>query len=56
MVIEYNRDVIKTADWVLDLGLGGGMRGGEVVAEGTPKKMAKVTASYTGGLFGGDIK
>ncbi|MEP3755833.1 MAG: excinuclease ABC subunit UvrA [Alteripontixanthobacter sp.] len=51
VVIEHNLDVIKTADWVLDLGPGGGVRGGEVVAEGTPEKVAKVEGSYTGGYL-----
>lgn len=48
MVIEHNLDVIKTADHVLDLGPGGGVRGGEVVAQGTPEEVAAVDASYTG--------
>ena len=48
VVIEHNLDVIKTADWILDLGPEGGVRGGEVVAEGTPEKVAKVKASFTG--------
>ena len=47
-VIEHNLDVIKTADHVLDLGPGGGVRGGDIVAEGTPEKVAKVKGSYTG--------
>ncbi len=51
VVIEHNLDVIKTADWVLDLGPGGGVRGGEVVAEGTPEKVAACEASYTGGYL-----
>ncbi|WP_336986184.1 excinuclease ABC subunit UvrA [Altererythrobacter aquiaggeris] len=51
VVIEHNLDVIKTADWVLDLGPGGGVRGGEIVAEGTPEKVASVAASYTGGYL-----
>lgn len=41
-------DVIKTADWILDLGPEGGVKGGEIVAEGTPEDMAKVERSYTG--------
>ncbi len=48
VVIEHNLDVIKTADWILDLGPDGGVRGGEVVAEGTPEEVAAVPASYTG--------
>ncbi|MXO90591.1 excinuclease ABC subunit UvrA [Pontixanthobacter aquaemixtae] len=48
VVIEHNLDVIKTADHVLDLGPDGGVRGGEIVAEGTPEEVAKVKGSYTG--------
>jgi excinuclease ABC subunit A len=48
VVIEHNLDVIKTADHVLDLGPGGGVRGGKVVAEGTPEDVVKVPESYTG--------
>ena len=48
VVIEHNLDVIKTADWVLDLGPGGGVRGGEIVAEGTPEKVVEVPESFTG--------
>ncbi|MDH4013852.1 MAG: ATP-binding cassette domain-containing protein, partial [Chromatiales bacterium] len=48
VVIEHNLDVIKTADWVLDLGPEGGDGGGQVVAEGTPEKVAESAASYTG--------
>ena len=48
VVIEHNLDVIKTADWILDLGPDGGVRGGEVVAEGTPEAVAEVAESYTG--------
>jgi len=48
VVIEHNLDVIKTADWLIDLGPEGGVRGGEIVAEGTPEKVAKVKGSYTG--------
>src|SRR5690606_22829198 len=48
VVIEHNLDVIKTADWVLDLGREGGVRGGEVVAQGTPEQVAAEPRSYTG--------
>ena len=48
MVVEHNLDVIKSADWVIDLGPEGGVRGGFVVAEGTPEDVAKVEASHTG--------
>lgn len=48
LVIEHNLDVIKTADWVIDLGPEGGDGGGTIVATGTPEKIAKVAESYTG--------
>jgi excinuclease ABC subunit A len=48
LVIEHNLDVIKTADWVLDLGPEGGTRGGTIVAAGTPEDVARVEASHTG--------
>src|SRR4051794_41913699 len=48
LVIEHNLDVIKTADWVIDLGPEGGSGGGRVVAEGTPEEVAMVAASHTG--------
>jgi excinuclease ABC subunit A len=48
VVIEHNLEVIKTADWVIDLGPEGGVRGGEIVAEGTPEQVAKEPRSYTG--------
>ena len=48
LVIEHNLDVIKTADWVIDMGPEGGDGGGLVVAEGTPEQVAAVEASYTG--------
>ncbi len=51
VVIEHNLDVIKTADWVIDLGPEGGVKGGEIVAQGTPETVAKVAASYTGGYL-----
>jgi len=48
VIIEHNLDVIKTADWIIDLGPEGGDRGGEIIATGTPEQVAKVTRSYTG--------
>ena len=48
IVIEHNLDVIKSSDWVIDMGPEGGFRGGKVVAEGTPEEVAKVKESYTG--------
>ena len=45
VVIEHNLDVIKSSDWVIDMGPEGGFRGGTVVAEGTPEDVAKVSAS-----------
>jgi len=48
VVIEHNLEVIKTADWILDLGPEGGDGGGEIVAAGTPEQVAKVKTSYTG--------
>ncbi len=48
IIIEHHLDVIKTADWIIDLGPEGGERGGRVVAEGTPEQVAKSKGSYTG--------
>ena len=48
VVIEHNLDVVKSADWIVDLGPDGGDRGGRVVAEGTPEQVAKTAGSYTG--------
>ncbi len=48
IVIEHNLDVIKTADWVVDMGPDGGNRGGTIVAAGTPEDVSRVRASYTG--------
>ncbi|MEO6513067.1 MAG: excinuclease ABC subunit UvrA [Candidatus Saccharimonadales bacterium] len=48
VVIEHNLDVIKNADWLIDMGPEGGSGGGNIVAEGTPEQVAKVAASYTG--------
>ena len=48
MVIEHNLDVIKTADWLVDLGPEGGSGGGEIIATGTPEQVAKIKKSHTG--------
>jgi excinuclease ABC subunit A len=48
IVIEHNMDVIKTADWLIDLGPEGGDGGGQIIAQGTPEQVAEVEASYTG--------
>ena len=48
VVIEHNLEVIKTADWIIDLGPEGGAGGGRIVAEGTPEEIVKVADSYTG--------
>ena len=48
LVIEHNLDVIKTADWVIDMGPEGGSGGGKVVAQGTPETVAGTKGSYTG--------
>jgi excinuclease ABC subunit A len=48
LIIEHNLDIIKVADWIIDLGPEGGDRGGEILAEGTPEQVMKVKGSYTG--------
>ncbi|MEI2713038.1 MAG: excinuclease ABC subunit UvrA [Nocardioides sp.] len=53
LVIEHNLDVIKTADWIIDMGPEGGSRGGTVVAEGTPEQVANVKGSHTGAFLKG---
>ncbi|MDQ2797021.1 MAG: excinuclease ABC subunit A, partial [Actinomycetota bacterium] len=52
IVIEHNLDVIKSADWVVDLGPEGGKRGGSVIAEGTPEEVAAMPQSFTGQFLG----
>ena len=54
LIIEHNMDVIRAADWVIDLGPEGGSRGGQVVVAGTPEDVAKVAASYTGRFLRGN--
>jgi excinuclease ABC subunit A len=48
VVIEHNLDVIKTADWIIDLGPEGGSDGGNIVAQGTPENVSKIKESFTG--------
>ena len=52
VVIEHNLDVLKTADWIIDLGPEGGDKGGRLVAEGPPERVAEVPDSYTGQFLG----
>ena len=56
VVIEHNLDVIKTADWIIDIGPEGGEGGGEIVAEGTPEEIAAVKESHTGHYLKGMLK
>jgi excinuclease ABC subunit A len=51
VVIEHNLDVIKNADWIIDMGPEGGSAGGQIVAQGTPEQVAKTAKSYTGGFL-----
>ena len=56
LVIEHNLDVIKCADWIIDIGPEGGSRGGTILAEGTPEQVAKVKESFTGGFLAEMLK
>jgi excinuclease ABC subunit A len=56
LIIEHNLDVVKSADWLIDLGPEGGDGGGTVVAEGTPEQVAEVPESYTGQYLGPVLK
>jgi excinuclease ABC subunit A len=56
VVIEHNMDVIKCADWLIDLGPEGGSGGGTLVAEGTPESVAKIKNSYTGKFLAESLK
>ena len=51
IIIEHNLDVIKAADWIIDMGPEGGAGGGEIVAAGTPEEVAQVAGSYTGAFL-----
>jgi excinuclease ABC subunit A len=55
VVVEHNLDVIKSADWVIDLGPEGGEAGGYIVAEGRPEQVAKVAGSHTGRFLAGAL-
>ena len=56
LIIEHNLDIIKTADWIIDLGPEGGDRGGELVAEGTPEDLCTAKDSYTGEFLCAHLK
>lgn len=56
LVIEHNIEVIKCADWILDLGPDGGDKGGEIVAQGTPEEVARVKTSQTGKYLKGVLR
>ena len=56
LVIEHNLDVIKSADWVIDLGPEGGEEGGRIVAQGTPEEVAASPQSHTGKALGGVLR
>ena len=51
VVIEHNLDVIKTADWIIDMGPDGGINGGKIIAEGSPEKIKEISSSYTGNFL-----
>jgi len=51
VVIEHNLDVIKTADWIIDMGPDGGINGGKIIAEGNPERIAEINGSYTGNFL-----
>lgn len=51
VVIEHNLDVIKTADWIIDMGPDGGVNGGQIIAEGNPEKISEIEGSYTGNFL-----
>ena len=55
VVIEHNLDVIKTADWIIDMGPDGGVNGGQIIAEGNPEKISEINTSYTGSFLKGII-
>jgi len=56
VVIEHNLDVIKTADWIIDMGPDGGINGGQIIAEGNPERISEIYSSYTGNFLKNIIK
>ena len=56
VIIEHNLDVIKTADWIIDLGPEGGSGGGQIIAQGTPEQVAKNKKSFTGSYIKEQLK
>jgi len=56
IIIEHNQEVIKAADWIIDLGPEGGDGGGQIIFEGTPEDIVKHKESYTGKYLGGNSK
>jgi len=48
LIIEHNMDIIKVADWIIDLGPDGGLNGGEIIAQGTPEQICATKSSFTG--------
>src|SRR5690606_7233596 len=56
VVVEHNLDVIKTADWIIDLGPGGGENGGQIIAEGTPEQIIKNKKSLTADFLKKELK
>jgi excinuclease ABC subunit A len=56
LIIEHNLDIIKIADWVIDLGPEGGDRGGQLVAEGTPEQVCQMKTTYTGEFLKAHLK
>lgn len=56
MIIEHNLDVIKLADYIIDLGPEGGSGGGSIIAEGTPEEVAQVKESHTGRYLADELK
>jgi len=51
VVIEHNINIIKTADWIIDMGPEGGNKGGQIIAEGNPEQICEVSSSYTGNFL-----